>query len=444
MANKYMNRLVDKKSKLVAIVGRPNVGKSSLFNRIIGYKKAIVCDKEGTTRDRVMSLTSWQGRSFWLMDTAGMLRRFEKDSIEESAMRQVEHSIAQADIILFVVDAKVGLTNEDLALWNQLRSVQDRIIFVVNKVDSPKLNQSADSFFELGVKRIDKVSAINGSGVGDLLDFLVDRLGNLSGEQDGEETGLQVCILGRPNVGKSTLANSMCGFDRMAVSEQSGTTRDVGEVKINYGEDNFWLIDTAGLLSPGRYRKKGVDRDSYARALAQARNSNIAVVVLDGSEGITRMDMSIVSTVCDLGLGVVLFVNKWDLIDTKEESQERYIRQMQRKLEFAYWVPVVFGSAKNSENINILKKKIVQVGKKYISQIDQKDLSEFVQVVNQTNFQINRLGISKIRQVSTSPPKFEVRYKNKKSLSCNNERLLERLVRDYFNLAGVAIKVVWK
>ncbi|MFA4931141.1 MAG: ribosome biogenesis GTPase Der [Patescibacteria group bacterium] len=439
-----MKRIVGKKNKLVAIVGRPNVGKSSLFNKILGYQKSIVCDWEGTTRDRILALAEWQGQYFWLLDTAGILRQFELGGVEESAMKQVEYSVQEADLVLFMVDGKDGMTNEDKRLWERMRKYQPKIRLVVNKVDSPALEIQAQQFYELGVKDYYLTSAMSGRGVGDLLDDIVGSNNLNKSLRDDFNDELRVCILGRPNVGKSTLINKLCGLDRMTVGPVAGTTRDAGEIEIKYDSESFWLVDTAGLLSPGRYRKKDINRFSYMHALAEARRANIAVVVIDGAEGLTRMDVSIVSLAVELGLGIILFVNKWDLVTNQESNQEKFMRVLQRRLGFAYWVPIVFGSALVGKNVNIIKKKLLEISAKYRTIIEAEQLAHFVSQISESNFQIARLGINRIKQVASSPPKFEVSFRHKKSLSCHNEKLMERLIRDYFSLTGVAIKLVWR
>ena len=427
---------------MVALIGRANVGKSSLFNRLTGEKKSVVCDEPGTTRDRVISEVDWQGSYFWLMDTAGLLKRFGDEELKKSIDFQIDSVLKEADVVLWVVDGQTGIGEEDLAVWRKIKKMYKKVVLVVNKIDSLRKKEKAlwDNNISLPNKFF--VSAQNGLGIGDMLDYLCDLAGKKSFEKiDDREISAKICIVGRPNVGKSTLTNSLCGFKRMAVSDKAGTTRDVGEVMIKFKRKNILLLDTAGLRARGKASKVEIEKYSVIRAVKAMESAEVVVIVIEAIEGLTHQDMVIISMASEMNKGIVLLVNKWDLVDDDEKQRDRFLNRMRRKLGWMWWVPLVFGSAKDNKNLDILLEKVLEVTENYNCWLKKEVLEEFTKDIQAINARMKVIGLTNIEQVKTSPPRFVVDVKKIGLVRCEEEKMLKNLIREAFGLYGVSLQV---
>jgi GTP-binding protein len=327
---------------VVAIVGRPNVGKSTLFNRLVGGRKAIVHDEPGVTRDRLYATTEWKGRAFILGDTGG----FEPDAktgLPVLVAAQVQHAVQEAALILFVVDAREGVSPLDLEIARLLRrQTRSRIFVVPNKVDQPAQEGPTSEFFRLGFPEIVPVSAEHGLGVAELADLIVDTLPPAAAES--EKTAVRVAVVGRPNVGKSSLVNRILGQDRVLVSEQPGTTRDVIDTPFTYKDTNYVLIDTAGLRSRSKVQWP-LERFSVLRTLRAVERSDVALILLDGPLGVTEQDAKIADYVQDAGCGAIVVANKWDLMPRGADAKQQLTLQIRERLRHLDYAPIAFISA---------------------------------------------------------------------------------------------------
>ncbi len=431
-----------KLDNLVSIVGIANAGKSTLFNRIIGKKKSIVTDIAGTTRDNVMDLATWQMDRFWVMDTAGIMGETENEDIELKVEDQIELAIHESDLLLWVVDGSKDSLELDKKVLRRYKKHIDKIVLIVNKSDCKKKSLKDWDIESIGANISFKVSSKTGSGVGDVLEYVTDFLkenDKLDSIEVDEDT-ISVCFLGRPNVGKSSLINNICGEDARIVCDLPGTTRDVGEINVKYGDQKMKIYDTAGMRRMGRVHKKYIERYSIMRALGALRVSDVAVLLLDAEEELTRRDMGLARIICDMNKGLILFVNKWDL-KNNEDDWDKFVDNLRRKLTYLYWVPVVYGSAKTGQNIQPLLKKIEDVNKNYNYRSELSDIKNLVFELIAKNQRLSTMGLTRIEQIGTAPPEFLIKLKSKKNFSSNDEKMLQDIIRDYFELRGVPIKL---
>ncbi len=335
---------------LVAIVGRPNVGKSTLFNRLLGERLAIVEDVPGTTRDRIYGTTDWRGREFSLIDTGGLdeLERASPGEMESAVRRQAEAAIDESDLVLFVVDAKAGLVPVESDVADRLRRSRKPTIVVANKADGWRSEAQASEFYALGLGDPQAVSAIQGTGTGDLLDRVVQLLPVESPVTAGEDA--RVAIVGRPNVGKSSFLNALVGGERAVVSEHPGTTRDPIDTLIERDGRRVLLVDTAGIRRRGRV-EAGVEKYALLRSAHALERADVAILLLDATEGIVDQDIHVAGYVLEAGVGLVVAVNKWDAVERGEETTARWEADLRRELHFASWATRHFVSAKTGRNV---------------------------------------------------------------------------------------------
>jgi len=428
------------KIKTVAIIGRPNVGKSSLFNRLVGKRVAIETPIAGTTRDRIMDIIDWSGTEFVLMDVAGV-EQGDKSEIAKSIQEGVEFALKAADLILFVVDWMDQQNEQDKIVARMLRGVKKPVLMVVNKADNITRQKDIDPFKRLGSFEIIPVSAVSGKNTGDLLDAIIKELSGIEGGQSipiesGEE--IKLAIIGRPNVGKSTLLNTIVGEKRAVVSEVAGTTRDIVNVNFCHKGQNIVISDTAGIRRPGKIDKSTIESLGVIRTYRALRSCDIAVLVIDAREGLVANDVHILGQAKEWGKGAILAVNKLDLI---EQNTEEYISStlwvLQNKLNFAPWLPVVFISAKTEENIKPLLDQVVNATKSRKMMIDQADLDEIANFIKNSNAQLANLKY--IREKAVNPPQFEVAFSGKRIPHQTQIRYIENKIRDVFPLAGTPI-----
>ncbi|HLR33977.1 MAG TPA: ribosome biogenesis GTPase Der [Tissierellales bacterium] len=426
---------------VVCIVGRPNVGKSTLFNRIVGKRIAITEDKPGVTRDRIYGEAEWLNKYFTLIDTGG-LEPLSEDIFLSEIKRQVEIAVETADVILFVVDGKEGIISTDKEIGNLLRKSGKKILLVCNKVDTHKTPNEIFEFYELGLGEPIIISASQGLGIGDLLD---ETIKNFPENKDTEynEDIIKVAVVGKPNVGKSSLINYIIGEERVIVTNIPGTTRDAIDTFLTYEDEDYLFIDTAGL----RRKKKiyeNVERYSVIRTLSAVDRSDICVLVIDGTEGVTEQDAKIAGYAYEQGKACIIAVNKWDAVDKKDSTYLQFERDIRTTLSFIPYAPIIFISAKTGQRVQKLFSSIKEVFHNYTFRVTTGLLNDIINeavLLNQPpTDKGKRLKIFYGTQIGTKPPRFLIFINSKKLLHFSYERYLENQLRQYFGFEGTPIK----
>jgi GTP-binding protein len=429
----------------LAVVGRPNVGKSTFTNRLVGRREAIVHDEPGVTRDRQYLKSDWNGRDFIVIDTGGIIPDERHDEIVRSIRKQAEVACEEADIILFMVDAKQGLTPSDEEIAQYLRSANKPIFVVANKVDNVQMELETAEFYELGLGTPYGVSSVHGLGVGDLLDEIVARFPPPDEAPLGEE--LKVAIVGRPNVGKSSLTNCLLGEDRMIVSDMAGTTRDAIDSLLVVDDKRYMLVDTAGI----RKRAKvdfGVEQFSVVRALKAIERADVVVMVIDATAGVTEQDQRIAGMSDDAGKPCVLVVNKWDLVPKDTYTMEQFKKVLRDKLHHIDYAPMVFTSALTGQRVA----KILEMADAAAQEAQRRITTGLLNQVITEAIALNSPPTNKGRgmkvyystQVRVSPPAFVLFVNDPGLLSQSYARYLENKLRDAFGFTGTPIRVVFR
>jgi GTP-binding protein len=427
---------------IVAIVGRTNVGKSTLLNRLAGRQIAVVADLPGTTRDRVFAFVSWQGRELTVVDTGGWQAQ-PTTSLEQKVKQQVEAAIAQADVIIFLVDVKDGAIGADEEIADVLRAAKKPSILAVNKVDSAKqANQVAD-FYRLGMGEPVAISAHHNLGIDDLMNAMLACL-PAQPVSIVEPAEAKVAIVGRPNVGKSTLLNALLGQERAIVNECPGTTRDSLDAMIRWGDKEILLVDTAGIKRRGRVNA-GVDYYSLLRALQAINRCDVALLLIDAGEFITAQDMHIAGYIIDAGKGVMLLVNKWDLIP--REQRQIFKQGMERRLRFASYIPVIYISARLESGINEVLPQAWEVCQERQKQIRQAEVDELVKQVVRSypppRIGSRRLHVTRAYQDEAQPATFVLHVNDPKLVHFSYRRYLQNKLRQDFGFRGVPLKLIF-
>ncbi len=428
---------------LVVIVGRPNVGKSTLFNRIVGHRTAIVDDVSGVTRDRNMAECEYQNRMFSLVDTGGLDLNAE-DVIVSQIKDQTQTAMAEADLVIAVMDGRVGLSPLDTELADLLRPISKPVFLAINKIDTPKSEPLLADFYQLGVKDIFPISAEGGMGVDELLEALMPYLPQIPDESAQLEIP-RIAVVGRPNVGKSTLVNAILGEQRLIVSDVPGTTRDPIDSFLTRDGQNYIFTDTAGIRRRGRI-DRGIEGYSVVRAMRALGRSDIAVLVLDGIEGVTEQDTKIAGLINKQGRGCVILVNKWDVREDDPEAHPAYNLALSRRFPFFAHVPVLFGAAVQTETLPRLFSKIDQVMAHFVKRIQTRKLNLFLQQLLEKNPLSLRRGNPKksmfITQVATKPPTFALFVKGAEKIPTAYLRYLENSLRAEYGFQGIPIKIL--
>lgn len=429
--------------RVVAIIGRQNVGKSTLLNRLAGHRISITEDLPGTTRDRIAVTISWQGREFTLVDTGGLEMQSE-GGIARRVREQVTTAIAEADVILFVVDAKDGVTPPDQEVADMLRRANKPVLLVVNKADNPQLEAGAAVFYQLGFGDPLPISAYHGRGTIDLLDKITAMLPETP-PAEVQENIIKVAIVGRPNVGKSMLLNALVGEERVIVDETPGTTRDSVDTLVDFQGQSVLFIDTAGIRRPGRVEEK-VERYSVGRAMQSIERADIALLVTDATEPLTAQDLHIAGYVQEAAKGIILVVNKWDLVkgrDTKE--YERYIRS---RLKFMPYTPVLFTSAMFGQGVDKIMSLVRQVYDSRLKRVPSAAVNSIVReaFAAQTPPRTGRkqLKVYKATQTAVNPPTFAFYVNEPKLVHFSYQRYLENRLRQAFGFVGTPLRLVFK
>ena len=445
---------------VVALVGRPNVGKSTLFNRLAGEPLAIVDDTPGTTRDRLLSEGEWSGIPFFIVDTGGIdpseggrtpLSVGSAEFIEE-IRSQAEIAIQEADVVLFVVDAISGVTPADREVAKILRRSQQirdgspypPVLLVVNKADSAGLRSSAPEFYELGMGEPHPISAVHGTGTGDLLDVLVESFPK--GEPE-EDDSIKIAIVGKPNVGKSSLLNRLVGADRAIVSDIPGTTRDAIDTRMDYDGLPLTLIDTAGIRRRGRI-ERGVEKYSVIRSLRAIERADVALLVVDATGGLTAQDAHIAGFILDAWKSAVVVVNKWDAVEKDTHTLQQYTERIRQELKFLSYVPILFISAKTGQRVDQVLPMALRVQEERLARVPTGALNRILQTAQDVHVPSSKSGRAlKVyygTQVGANPPTFLVHVNDPKLAHFTYIRFLENRIREEFPFTGTPIRVILK
>ena len=425
----------------VALIGKPNVGKSTLFNRYAGKRISIVDDIPGITRDRVYSFCTYQSHNFHLIDTGGIT--LEKEKFNKEIRLQAELAIDEADVIIFVVDGKTGITVEDEMIANILRKSNKKVIVAVNKIDNKKSNENIYDFYKLGFKDYIKISAEHGDNTNSLLDLVISNFGEIKDYEYNEDV-LKFFVIGRPNVGKSSLVNAILNEDKLIVSEIPNTTRDSVDTLFTYNKRNFVVIDTAGIRKKGKVYEN-IERYSALRSLKAIDRSDVCLIVINAEEGIIEQDKHIAGYALDRGKAVILVVNKWDKSEKLIHEAEKEIRN---NFAFMSYAPIVYLSALTKKRMHTLMPEIIKVYNNWTKQIQTSPLNNIINdavALNQPpSYKGKRLKIYYVNQIGNKPPKFLFQVNNKGLIHFSYERYLENKIRESFDLEGTPIILVFK
>lgn len=424
----------------VALVGRPNVGKSTLFNKIVGKKVAIIEDLPGVTRDRIYQEATYNNKKFYLVDTGGI--DASKMKFNDEIKMQAEIAIKEADIVVFIVDGKEGLTSNDLIVRDLLRKSNKKVIVAINKVDNKEAQNHIYDFYELGFDTYIPISSIHNTGYIELMEEITK---DFTEKEEKEDTRLKFSIIGRPNVGKSSLMNALLNEERVVVSDVAGTTRDSIDSVLKYHNEEYILIDTAGMRKKGRVFE-AVEKYSLFRSLKAIDRSDICLVVINAEEGIKEHDKHIAGYAIERGKGLIFVVNKWDTV--KDKTIPEFEKEMRAEFQFATYAPIVYLSALTKKRLHTLMPEIIKVGENIKREIPTSILNNVILDAYQLNippsYKGKRLKIYFSSQTGTKPPKFTLRVNSKGLVHFSYERYLENKLRENFELEGTPIILQFK
>ncbi|MGM9899075.1 MAG: ribosome biogenesis GTPase Der [Bacilli bacterium] len=425
----------------VAIVGRPNVGKSSIFNRLAGQKLAITDDASGITRDRLYARCEWLDQQFDLIDTGGI--ELSNVPFMEEIRAQAELAIDESDMIVLVVDGRVGVTKEDEDVINILHRSKKPIIVAANKIDDLKFMDNVYEFYNLGVDMVFPISALHGIGIGDLLDFIVNNLPEKKLKH--YDNTIEFCFIGQPNVGKSSLTNAILGTERVIVSDIPGTTRDAIDTPFVRDGQNYVVIDTAGIRKQGKIYENA-EKYSVLRAMKAIERSEIVIVVLDGTKEVEEQDKRIAGLPIDQKKAVIIVVNKWDAVKKDEKSMNEYTEKIRKNFVFLSYAPIAFVSALKNERIHTLFDLIKEVYENYHRRIQTSILNDVILDATIANlapiFNGDRLRVSYATQSGTTPPTFVLFVNDPNYMHFSYQRYLENKIREAFILDGTPIQFI--
>ena len=428
----------------VAIVGRPNVGKSTLFNYIVGKRISIVEDTPGVTRDRVYAEGNWRGRSFTLVDTGGI--EPESDDVILSQMReQANLAISMADVIVFVTDLKQGVTAADSDIALMLKKSKKPIVLVCNKADNyGKVPDDIYEFYNLGLGEPHRVSAANAIGIGDMLDAIYEALPPQTDDENDEEI-IKVAIIGKPNVGKSSLVNKILGENRVIVSNVAGTTRDAIDSEFENEFGKYIFIDTAGIRRKSKVSEK-LEKYSVMRSLLAVERADVCLLMIDANEGVTEQDTKIAGEAHEAGKGIIIVVNKWDEYEKENGTLEQYKKDVYNKLSYLSYAPILFISAKTGQRVNKLFEMINSVASQNALRVStsvlNQVLNEAIAIVQPPTDKGKRLRLFYMTQASTKPPTFVVFVNDKDLFHFSYERYLVNQIRKEFGLVGTPVRII--
>ena len=427
----------------VAIVGRPNVGKSTFFNYIVGKRISIVQDEPGVTRDRVYADATWKGKTFTLIDTGGI--EPESEDIIVSQMRdQANIAIDIADVIIFLTDIKQGVTAADKEISLMLKKSKKPIVLVCNKADNyGKTSDDIYEFYNLGLGDPHPVSSVNAIGIGDVLDAIYEELPKTEEVEDDET--IKVAIIGKPNVGKSSLVNQILGENRVIVSDIAGTTRDAIDSNFENEFGKYVFIDTAGIRRKSKVDEQ-IEKYSVMRSLLAVERANVCLLMIDANEGVTEQDKKIAGEAHEAGKASIIVINKWDVYEKDEHSMEKYKKQVYSELAYLSYAPIIFISAKTGQRVNKLFELINQVANQNALRVStavlNQVLNEAIAIVQPPTDKGKRLKIYYMTQASTKPPTFVVFVNDKKLFHFSYERYLVNQIRKEFTLTGTPVRIM--
>lgn len=429
---------------VVAIVGRPNVGKSTLFNALAGEQISIVKDTPGVTRDRIYADVTWLNYNFTLIDTGG-IEPESKDIILSQMREQAEIAIASADVIIFMVDVRQGLVDSDSKVANMLRRSGKPVVLVVNKVDSfQKMMADVYEFYNLGIGDPVPISSVGKLGIGDMLDEVVKHFPESSAE-DEEDERPRIAIVGKPNVGKSSIINKIVGESRVIVSDIAGTTRDAIDTDITYNGNEYVFIDTAGLRRKNKIKEE-LERYSIIRTVTAVERADVVLVVIDATEGVTEQDAKIAGIAHERGKGIIVVVNKWDAIEKNDKTIYEHTNRIKDILSFMPYAEILFISAKTGQRVGkifdtidmVIENQNLRIQTGVLNEI----LSEAVAMQQPPSDKGKRLKIFYMTQVSVKPPTFVIFVNNKELMHFSYTRYLENKIRDTFGFRGTALRFI--
>lgn len=429
---------------IVAVVGRPNVGKSTLFNALAGSRISIVKDTPGITRDRIYADVSWLKYNFTLIDTGG-IEPDSNDIILSQMREQAQIAIDTADVILFMVDVKQGLVDSDAKVADMLRRSHKPVLLVVNKVDSfEKMMADVYEFYNLGIGDPHPISAANQMGIGDLLDEVVAMFPEGSGEEEEDDRPM-IAIVGKPNVGKSSIINKLIGENRLIVSDIAGTTRDAVDTAVKYNGKEYIFIDTAGLRRKNKIKEE-LERFMIIRTVSAVERADVVVLVIDGAEGVTEQDAKIAGIAHDRGKGIIVAVNKWDAVEKNDKTIYRFTENVRNTLSFMPYAEIIFVSAKTGQRLNklyetidmVIENQTLRVGTGVLNEI----MMEAVALQQPPTDKGKRLRLYYITQVSVKPPTFVIFVNEKYLMHFSYQRYIENQIRQSFGFRGTPLHFI--
>jgi len=431
---------------LVAIVGRPNVGKSTLFNRLSDRKKAIVVDEPGATRDRNYADASWSGRGFMLVDTGGF-EPASNDRILVQMREQTNLAIEEADIIIFLMDGREGLTPADMEIARMLRQIDKPVYYTVNKIDGPKHEALGLEFYRLGIDRYYPLSAQHGDGVAELLDDIVEHIQMATEAEPDEEDPVKIAVIGKPNVGKSSLVNKILGFERTIVNPLPGTTRDAIDTPVTVSGRKYLLIDTAGIRKKSKVSLV-LEKYSVIQALKTMGRCEIALLLIDAAEGVTEQDTKIAGLAFERGVACIIVVNKWDAIEKDNSTVGIHVEQIKDRLKFLDYAPIIFVSAVTGQRVMKIFDLVDEVHRQYTKRIGTGELNraarEFIDRNPPPRHQNKPNTFGYLTQVSVKPPTFVLFVREPKAIHFSYERYLVNRLRDAFGFDHSPIRLYFK
>ena len=445
-----------KMKPLVALVGRPNVGKSTLFNRIVGRRMAVVSEMAGTTRDRLYADGEWGGAAFSLVDTGGIevTTGWHTEPLSEDSERflpyirqQAAIAIQDADAVILVVDGQAGITAADREVADILRQSNKPVLVAANKLESTNLTNNVYEFYELAVGEVFPISALHGYGTGDLLDALVTAVPPSPPDDDKEDNSIKIALLGRPNVGKSTLVNKLLGEERVIVSPIAGTTRDAIDTKIKWHGQDFTLIDTAGIRRRGKI-DPGIEKYSVLRAMKALKRADVVLMLLDAETGIIAQDAHVAGMITDETAGAIVLVNKWDAIEKDSYTMKEYEDKVRQELNFLPYMPVLFISAMTGQRVSRILPHVIDVNEARYQRVPTSALNKFMRDAI-TQHPPPGKGGSRAKffyatQASVAPPTFVFFVNNPDWLNFGYKRYLENRLREQWPFTGVPIRLFFR
>ncbi len=432
---------------ILAIIGRPNVGKSTLYNRIVRKRDAIVDDQPGVTRDRKYGDADWNGVDFTLIDTGGYLPDSE-NLIHKAVLNQVQQVIAEADVIAFMVDVTTGVTSIDQEIAKVLKKSNKQVLLTVNKVDNETREFELGEFYKLGLGEPIPISAISGRRTGDFLDEVVERFPDTkSKSSEQEEPEIKIAVVGKPNVGKSSFVNAVLGQDKLIVTDIPGTTRDAIDTPFTYYGHRFLLIDTAGLRKRSRV-KEPVEYFSTVRSLASIQRCDVAVIIVDAQDGITDQDKTIIKEAVQFKKGMVLAVNKWDLIEKNSQTAIEFEKQIKESIPYLNYLPIIFISALTHQRVFKVIEIVSSIFQERTKKIKTSELNDYFEPIIQTTTPAavggKEIKIKYVTQVKANPPVFAFFCNHPKLIKDNYRSFLENKLRERFGFFGIPLTLVFR